>query len=157
MVIRIRWKELLISLALVYGVAGLSALLTMGSMETYGSLERPPLSPPGFVFPLVWAVLFTLMGVSAYLVYHKLEDKSRFPYWIYGAQLFFNFIWPLLFFNLGAYLPALVWLVVLWLLILAMILAFYRISRPAGLLQIPYLAWVAFAGYLNAGVWLLNG
>lgn len=149
-------KELLISLAIVYAAAGLSVLLTMGSMESYQSIERPPLSPPGAAFPIVWSILFTLMGLSAYFVYHKLEEKARFPYKIYGLQLAFNLLWPVIFFNYHAYLFAFLWLVALWLLILAMIVSFYKISKPAALLQLPYLLWVTFAGYLNVGVWLLN-
>lgn len=149
-------KELIYSLLIVYTVAGLSAFLTKDSMETFSSLNKPPLSPPGYIFPIVWGILFTLMGISAYLVFQSLDDKKDFPYTIYALQLIFNFFWSIIFFNSEQYLFALIWLIVLWFLILAMIIAFYPHNKLAAYLQIPYLIWVAFAGYLNAGIWLLN-
>ncbi len=149
-------KELIYNLLVVYAVAGLSAFLTMDSMKEFQSLNKPPLSPPGYIFPIVWSILFTLMGVSAYLVFQSLDDKKDFPFTIYALQLVFNFFWSIIFFNSEQYLFALVWLIVLWFLILAMIIAFYQHNKLAAYLQIPYLIWVAFAGYLNAGIWLLN-
>ena len=149
-------KELIYSLLIVYAVAGLSAFLTKDSMESFSSLNKPPLSPPGYIFPIVWGILFTLMGISAYLVFQSLDNKKDFPYTIYALQLIFNFFWSIIFFNSEQYLFALIWLIVLWFLILTMIIAFYPHNKLAAYLQIPYLIWVAFAGYLNAGIWLLN-
>ena len=138
-------------------VGGLSALLTNMGMESYKAAEKPPLTPPDVVFPIVWSILFTLMAISAARVW--LTDNSRMrnrSMLLYGLQLFFNFFWSVLFFNFEAYGLAFVWLIVLWVLILLMIIQFSKSDRPAGLLQIPYLLWVTFAGYLNYMVWMLN-
>lgn len=151
-------KLLLACLAVPEGVGALSALLTRDGMEVFQSLEKPPLTPPGWVFPVVWTVLFLLMGLASYVVIRS--GRPRSMVWralaVYGLQLFFNFVWMLLFFNLGAYLPAFFWLIALWLFIWMNFLLFYRISRMAGWLLVPYLLWVLFAGYLNLGVYLLN-
>lgn len=138
-------------------VGGFSALLTNMGMESYKAAEKPPLTPPDIVFPIVWSILFTLMAISAARVW--LTDNSRMrnrSMIIYALQLAFNFVWSLLFFNLEAYGFAFLWLIALWALILIMILQFYKSDRLAGLLQIPYLLWVSFAGYLNYMVWMLN-
>lgn len=153
---QIKWKPLIICLLIPLAVGGLSALLTMQSMEIYGNLNQPPLSPPGFLFPIVWAVLFILMGISSYLIYVSDNQNKKRALTIYAVQLFFNFVWSLIFFNMQAYLFAFIWLVILWLFIIAMIVSFWKISKPAALLQIPYLLWVTFAGYLNLGIFLLN-
>ena len=152
----IKLKPLLISLVISLGVGGLSALLTQGSMEQYRNLKQPPLSPPGWVFPVVWTVLFVLMGIAAYLVWMRDSTGRNDALALYGAQLFFNFFWTLIFFNLQNYALAFFWLLALWLLILLCTLRFFKEVPAAGWLMVPYLVWVAFAGYLNAGVWLLN-
>lgn len=151
-------KSLLACLAVPLGAGALSALLTRDGMELFQSLEKPPLTPPGWLFPPVWTVLYLMMGLASYLVLRAGCPRSmiRRALAVYGLQLFFNFVWTLLFFNLGAYLLSFFWLAVLWLLILANFLLFYRISRSAGWLLLPYLLWVLFAGYLNLGIYLLN-
>lgn len=146
-----------IFLLITGAVGGLSALLTNMGMESYKTAEKPPLTPPDIVFPIVWSILFTLMAISAARVW--LTDNSRMrnrSMLIYALQLFFNFVWSILFFNLEAYGLAFLWLIVLWVLILLMIIQFYKSDKIAGLLQIPYLLWVSFAGYLNYMVWMLN-
>ena len=151
------WKSLLISEGISLGVGGLSALATMGTMERYGMLRQSPLSPPGWVFPVVWTGLFALMGVSAWRIWHKTSGKRRTKALIlYGIQLAVNFAWPILFFRLGAHGPAFFWLLLLLALVALMIARFREIDKIAALLQIPYLLWLVFAGYLNAGIWLLN-
>ena len=138
-------------------VGGLSALLTNMGMDNYRSAVKPPLTPPEIFFPIVWSILFTLMAISAARVW--LTDNSRLrnrSMIVYALQLFFNFFWSILFFNFQAYGLAFFWLIGLWVLILIMILQFYKSDKPAGLLQIPYLLWVTFAAYLNYGVWTLN-
>lgn len=154
----IKLKPLLINIFIPLAVGGLSALFTMNSMENFEQLNQPSLSPPGWLFPVVWSILYLLMGIGAYLIFissaPKKEIKTALT--IYGVQLFFNFFWSIIFFNFEAYLFAFIWLVFLWVLILANILLFYRISKPAGLLMIPYLLWVTFAGYLNFAIYLLN-
>ena len=153
----IQLKPLLISLAISLGVGGLSALFTKGSMEQYASLEQPPLSPPGWLFPVVWTVLFLLMGIAAYLVWMEAGRDRRSALMLYGAQLVMNFFWTLIFFNWRNYGLAFFWLLALWVLILLCTLRFFKEKPAAGWMMVPYLVWVAFAGYLNAGVWLLNG
>ena len=154
----IKLKPLLINLFIPLAVGGLSALLTMNSMESFEKINQPPLSPPGWLFPVVWTILYILMGISAYLVTtgSATDKQKRNAFIVYGIQLFFNFLWSIIFFNREDYLFAFVWLVILWVLIIANIVLFYRISKPAGYLMIPYIVWVTFAGYLNFAIYLLN-
>jgi len=154
---KIKLKPLLISLAISLGVGALSGVLSMGGFESYGQVAQPPLSPPDWIFPVVWTILFTLMGISAYLVYVSDSPYRNSALLVYGVQLVVNFMWPLLFFNAQQFLLAFIWLVLLWVLIILMIIKFYRVRPLAAWLQIPYLLWVSFAGYLNLAVYLLNG
>ena len=149
-------KPLIISLAVSLGVGGLSALLTNKSMEKYTFLDQPPLAPPGWVFPVVWTALFVLMGAAAYLVWRENGPERKTALTLYGVQLAFNFLWTIIFFNMAQYGFALIWLIILWGLILATLLRFWRENATAGKLMAPYLLWVTFAAYLNAGVWYLN-
>ena len=156
-ILKIDWKKLLIAVAIPLAVGGLSALLTRNSMEAFGQLEQPPLSPPPWLFGVVWGILYVLMGIASYLVYTSGKPgRAKTALTVYGIQLGFNFFWSIIFFNMQAYLFAFIWLVILWLLILATTVLFYRIRKPAGYLMIPYLIWVAFAGYLNLGIYILN-
>ena len=127
---KINWKKLIISLAVPLAVGGLSAWLSGGAMERFDSLQKPALAPPSWLFPVVWTILFLMMGV--------------------------NFAWTLIFFNAGAYLFAFIWLIVLWLLIIVTIYLFSNISFVSALLLVPYALWVAFAGYLNFMIYRLN-
>ena len=155
---RIDKKPLIIAVAIPLAVGGLSALLTMGSMKAFGQLRQPPLTPPDWLFPVVWTVLYTGMGVASWLVYTAYATaQMRYTALVaYGIMLVFNFVWPLLFFRLGIRLVAFVWLLLLFGLVLLTASLFYQIRKPAGLLFIPYLLWTAFAGYLNFGVYWLN-
>ena len=150
-------KRFFICIAIPLAVGGLSALLTMGSMKAFGELNQPPLSPPGWLFPIVWTVLYTLMGISLFIVVEqpKNKEKSR-AILLFALQLFFNFMWSIFFFNLKLYFFSFVWLVGLWGLIILMILSFKKVSAAAAYINIPYLLWVSFAGYLNFMVWMLN-
>lgn len=156
--LKIDWKKLLICLAVPLAVGGLSALLTREGMQKLSALNQPPLSPPGWVFTVVWTVLFTLMGVACYLAVSARGSKRAVQraLYAYGAQLAANFLWSIVYFNLEWRLFAFFWLLLLWALIFITQRRFSRLSKPAGLLLLPYLAWVAFAGYLNLGVALLN-
>ena len=158
MEMKIKWKPLLIALAIPLAVGGLAALLTMNSMETFGRLNQPPLAPPGWLFPVVWTILYLLMGLASYLVYTSGGSRTaiRQALTLYAAQLAVNFFWSILFFNYNQYLLAFLWLLLLWGLILATLISFYRLSPLAGYLLIPYLVWVTFAGYLNFAIYLLN-
>ncbi len=151
-------KQLLICVAIPLGVGGLAGWLSRGSMEEFEAMNQPPLSPPGWLFPVVWTLLYLLMGVASYLVLTSAQPKKSIDraLWLYGVQLGVNFLWPILFFNLSWYLFSFLWLVLLWVLIVTAALRFCQLSRTAGYLMLPYLAWVTFAGYLNLGVYLLN-
>lgn len=154
---KIYLKKLLVCIAIPLIVGGLSALFTMSSMENFEALNQPPLSPPPWLYPVVWSILFILMGIASYLVKINGEpEETKTALTVYGVQLTFNFFWSLIFFNMQAYLFAFIWLVILWLLIIANIILFYRISKSAGLLLIPYFLWVTFAGYLNLAIYFLN-
>ena len=133
-------------------VGALSGFISMEGMTEYATLDKPTLSPPAWIFPVVWTILFVLMGIGAARVYIK---TNNIP-WIYVIQLIFNFLWSIVFFNFGAYLFAFVWLIALIFLVIIMTIRFYRIDRLAGLIQIPYILWLIFAGYLNFMVFLLN-
>ncbi len=155
---KINWKLFLLCLAIPLAVGGLSAALTQNSMEIFQTLNKPPLSPPGWLFPVVWTILFLLMGTASYLVLSSGKDSSviRPALLVYGLQLLVNFFWSIFFFSQNAYLFSFIWLVLLWFLIVITTVLFYRISKPAGLLLLPYLLWVTFAGYLNLAIYLLN-
>ena len=154
------WKALAISILIPLAVGTAAGLLTMGGMEAFATLNKPPLSPPAWLFPVVWTILYTLMGISSCLIYTSEEPKEKNvksqALSTYMYQLIVNFLWPVFFFNFQWYFFSFLWLALLWLLAAKMILEFGAISRTAALLNIPYLLWLSFAGYLNLGIWLLN-
>ena len=151
-------KRLLISIALPIIVGAISGLLTRSAMQDFQTLTKPPLSPPAWLFPVVWTVLYILMGYSSYLI--KIADVNitakADALMIYHYQLIVNFLWPIFFFNFGWYLFSFVWLLLLWVLVFFMIRLFYGISKTAALLNIPYFLWLSFAAYLNFAIWWLN-
>ena len=151
-------KTLLIALLLPLAVGGLSALISGGMGGDYAQLVKPPLSPPGWLFPVVWTVLYLLMGYASYRVYTSdaPQEQKRRALVVYLAQLVLNFLWSPVFFGLGWLLPAFFILVALWVLILITANKFSQIDKLAGDLLIPYLLWVTFAGYLNFAFFLLN-
>ena len=155
---KINFKSLLICIAIPLFVGGLSALFTMGSMDDFAALNQPPLSPPGWLFPVVWTILYILMGVASYIVLEEnvseLVKKSAFS--VYFLQLGFNFFWSIIFFSFGAYEIAFAWLCVLLALIIINTVRFWRINKYSGILMLPYIAWVIFAGYLNFAIAILN-
>jgi len=150
-------KKLIICLAIPLAVGGLATLIS-GGMESYRVMNQPPLSPPGWVFPVVWTILYLLMGYASYriLVSDAEPAAIRKALTFYGIQLALNFLWPLIFFGLQWYWLAFVWLLVLWVFIYLTMYQFGQIDDTAENLLIPYLLWVTFAGYLNFGVALLN-
>lgn len=139
-------------------VGALSGWLTRSGTELYSAtIEQPPLSPPSIVFPIVWGILYALMGIGAARIYSvPTSDARSRSLLIFLIQLAFNFFWSIIFFNLQNFGFAFVWLIALWLWIIAMILTFSKVDRTAERFQIPYLIWVTFAAYLNLGVWLFN-
>ena len=153
-----RKSLLIICIAIPLLVGGLSALLTGGAMENFGMLNKPPLSPPAWLFPVVWTILYTLMGISSYLIIvSDAEEEDKYEAIVlYGYQLGVNFLWSTFFFNFEWYLFSLVWLILLWVLVFLMIKKFWKIDKRAAWLNVSYLVWLTFAAYLNAGIWWLN-
>ncbi len=142
------------SIFIPVAVGLLIGTITSSSME-YNTLIQPVLAPPSILFPIVWTILYVLMGVS----YGILESKSLVDpeiNFIYYLQLFVNSMWSIIFFTFEWRLFAFIWLLILILLIIAMIIKFYNKDKVAGLLQIPYLLWALFASYLNLSIYLLN-
>ncbi len=155
---KIKIGTLVTSIALPLLVGALSAYLSGGGMQTFAGIQKPPLSPPGWLFPVVWTILYTLMGIASYLVKTSEADEQEIfrAQTVYGYQLIVNFFWSIFFFRFEWYLFSFFWLLLLWVLIIITIRLFYKISKPAAYLLIPYLIWVTFAGYLNLGIWYLN-
>lgn len=157
----IKLKPLLVSLLVPLGLGGVvGAILALtGQFAKYGELFQPPLSPPPWVFFVAWVILYTLMGVSSYLVLtaDKPVGARSDALWLYFVQLGVNLIWPFLFFYFDMRLAAFLWIIVLLALVVKMTVSFWFISRPAALLQIPYILWLLFAAYLNAAAFILNG
>lgn len=151
-------KQLIIAIAIPLIVGAISSWLTMGNMEDFRALNQPPLSPPNWLFPVVWTILYILMGIASYLVYRtdSNPDLRKRALTVYAVQLAFNFLWSIVFFNFKWYLFAFIWLIALWVLIYINIKQFSALSKPAGYMLIPYLIWVTFALYLNFGIYILN-
>ncbi len=152
-------KPYVFSIAIALAVGGVSSLLTQKNQNLYEDITKPPLTPPSWVFPVVWSILFILMGISAALIVRNRAVDPRTAdraISVYAVSLAFNFIWSILFFNGRVFLISFLWLLVLWGLILATIFLYRKIKPIAAWLQIPYLVWVSFAGYLNFAVWYLN-
>lgn len=150
--------ELLIFVVSAELVGALSGILAGNMKQFYQSLEKPPLSPPGWLFPVMWGILYAVMGISVYLIYRADAEKKQtiWAYLWYGAQLGLNFLWSIVFFRFHAIDAALVVVLLLIGTVIGMIVTFWRIRPAAGWLNLPYLAWLLFATYLNFGVMLLN-
>ena len=149
-------KNYVIGIIIPLAVGGLSALITMSAMESFGELNQPTLSPPAYLFPIMWTILYILMGISSTMVYRYGGEAAKKPLIIYGAQLIVNFFWSIFFFNLNLFLFSFIWVILLWILVLWMIVSFSKIKPAAAYLQFPYLLWLTFAGYLNYMIYILN-
>jgi len=149
---------LAISILISEGIGALSAFFSMGTMEKYKELIQPSFSPPGWIFPVVWGILYFLMGVASYLVYNSNADKKEVKSALsfYALQLIFNFFWTILFFRFELRGFAFLWIIALLILIIITTVKFYRINKTAGYLMIPYVLWVSFASVLNFAIWQLN-
>ncbi|EKE15672.1 MAG: hypothetical protein ACD_11C00115G0012 [uncultured bacterium] len=150
--------KLIISLIIPQLAGGLGSFFTIGSVKDwYPVLVKPALNPPSWVFGPVWTTLFLLMGYALYLVWTDESGKSkRLAYWAFGIQLVLNTLWSVIFFGLHSPGGAFVEIIFLWLAIVATIITFAKISKPAAWLLAPYILWVSFAGYLNWAIWTLN-
>ena len=152
-------KTYVIAILIPLAVGLIASLFTMENMQIYSELVTPPLSPPAILFPIVWTILYILMGISSAMVWTKRSENSESAeagLTYYAVSLVFNFIWSIIFFNLRWFLFAFLWLCVLLYLIVRTIMAYKKVLPVAAYLQIPYAIWVAFAGYLNIGIWFLN-
>ncbi len=151
-------RDFVISASIPILVGVLASILTRGGMMAFETVKQPPLTPPGWLFPIVWTILYAMMGIAAYLVTVSGADSMKIDEALlfYGIQLLVNFFWPIFFFGFEWYFAALLLLAALWLLIFHTITLFLPISKTAAYLMIPYLVWVTFAGYLNLGIWWLN-
>ncbi|MBO5211454.1 MAG: tryptophan-rich sensory protein [Clostridia bacterium] len=139
-------------------VGGLSAFFTRNNMDINNDVLMPPLSPPAILFPIVWTILFILMGISAGMIYNSTapQKQKESALLTYALSLAVNFSWNIIFFNLRAFGFAFFWLLLLLFLIILTIVKYFKINKIAAYLQIPYALWVTFAGYLTAGIWWLN-
>ena len=151
-------KTLIKSILIPLFVGILASLITGGGMEAFAGLEKPPLAPPGWLFPVVWTILYILMGIASYFIVSSDAEKEQKDSAIsaYTLQLIANFLWPVFFFGFEWYLFSAIWLILLLVLIGVTIVRFYEISPKAAYLLLPYLLWVTFAGYLNIAIWWLN-
>ena len=155
---KVKFKTYVLGILLAEAVGALSGWLSRNGMKAYESaIIQPPLSPPSWLFPIVWTLLYALMGIGAARVYSApiSPERSR-GLNLFIIQLVVNFFWSLIFFNAQAFGFALLWLLLLWTLVLWMIVEFRQVDKLAGNIQIPYLLWLTFAAYLNLGVWYLN-
>lgn len=149
---QLNWKALFTSIAISLGAGFIGSIVSRDSMEQYKSIYKPPLSPPSWVFPIVWTILFVLMGIAAYLIYMSESEEKNQALKLYVVQLILNVGWSVIFFRWQAYLAAFFWLLLLWYFIWLTTKQFYQINEIAGKLMFPYLLWVTFAGYLNLAI-----
>ena len=145
-------KKLILYILTTLGLGSLPALFV--KFNEYKNVIKPPLSPPGVLFPIVWTILFILMGISIYRVTNNSDNKNLVI--LYYAQLTVNALWTPIFFGLNSYLFAFIWLLLLLILVVIMTIKFYNVDKVSAYLLIPYIIWLLFAGYLNLGVYLLN-
>jgi len=152
-------KLYLIAVAIPIATGLLSAALTKDNMDIYENLIVPNFAPPALVFPIVWIVLYALMGVSSAMIYKRRFTDTlavRQALTTYGISLVINFGWSIIFFNANAFLLSFLWLILLLYFVVKTILEYRKIEPTAAYLQIPYALWVSFAGYLNIAIYLLN-
>lgn len=154
----VRWIGLVVFIALCLGAGGLGAIATTPEIDGwYASIEKPQWNPPSYVFGPVWTTLFVMMAVAGWLVWRPNGFKAAtLPLTFFAIQLALNVAWSWIFFGMHQPGWAFVEIVILWLAILATTVAFFRFSKIAGLLMVPYLAWVSFASVLNFTIWRLN-
>lgn len=153
---KINFKKLFLIALVTFVIGGFFSFFIPNMEGYYDSLIKPPLNPPGVLFPIVWSILYLLMSISLYIVSESSSINKEQSYLIYIFQLVVNSIWTLLFFGFGLELISFLWILLLIVLVILMIREFYKINKTAGLLQIPYLLWITFAAYLNLAIYILN-
>lgn len=151
-----KYKYIILNIAISLGIGGLSTFFTMNSMDIYQNINRPKLAPPGYIFPIVWTILYVLMGISSYLIHRSNHKNKETALIIYYFQLLINFSWPIFFFNYQNFLLALAILFILNILVIILIKVTYSINHLASYLLIPYLIWILFALYLNFWIFIHN-
>ena len=154
-----QYKSYIISILIALIVGGLSALLTMNNMDLFDIIKKPPLTPPAIVFPIVWTILYILMGISAAMIYetrHLESEKVRSALTTYASSLVVNFAWSIIFFNWQAFWIAFLWILLLEALVIITIIKYSKIDKTAAYLQIPYAVWVALATYLCTAIAIIN-
>lgn len=149
-----KFKRLIIKIAVPLISGTIIGLVTKSS--TYNALNKPSFSPPGFIFPIVWSILYILMGISSYYIDKSVDIDKKKALAIYYIQLLVNILWPVLFFNFKVYFVSFLWLLLLLLLVIYMIVEFYKIVKKAAYLQLPYLLWIIFASLLNYNIFIYN-
>ena len=155
--------KLVIAIIIPLTIGILSSFITKDAMMTFNAMKKPPLVPPGILFPIVWSILYVMMGISSYILYEydtkngtmnsKIKNKCLS---LYVVQLAFNFFWSIIFFKFKLYVFAFMWLIILWILVFALIVESKKINKIAANILIPYLVWMTFAAYLNIGIAILN-
>lgn len=148
-------KTLIISIIIPIAVGIIGSLLGNSSMR-FESINKPSFTPPGIIFPIVWTILYILMGISSYLIYISSNKDKTNSLRIYALQLIVNMLWTFFFFNLKWYLFSFIWIILLIVMVSTMIYKFFKINKTAGYLQIPYLIWLIFAAILNFSIYILN-
>ena len=150
--------ELLIFILFAELVGALSALLTGDFSQSYSVIVKPPLSPPGILFPIVWTILYALMGVSAFIIFKakKPQMYKSAALKVYALQLFVNFLWSIIYFRFELLLLAAADIILLDVLVFVMIVRFFKIRPSAAFINIPYIIWLLFATYLNIATVILN-
>lgn len=154
----LKWQKMLLCILIPLAVGALAGRLSREGMSLYQTMYKPLLSPPGWVFPVVWSLLYILMGIASCLVYcsEASRPRKKRALLLYGLQLAVNFVWPLLFFRFGLLWLSFFWLLLLIGLVWACMTLFRYILPKAGKLMLPYLLWLFYAAYLNLGAALLN-
>lgn len=155
---KVKLKSFIANLAIPLAVGGIAAFITKDGMMMFNYIDKPPLSPPQWLFPVAWTLLYILMGIAAYLVYNAKTPNTQKcrALLLYAVQLALNFVWPIVFFNGENFMLALICIIALLFFVVATALAFYKCDKRAGALMLPYVLWTVFATYLNYGIYVLN-
>ncbi|MCQ2506157.1 MAG: tryptophan-rich sensory protein [Lachnospiraceae bacterium] len=150
--------RLVAALVIPIVIGGISAALSAKGMINYATMNKPPLSPPAWMFPVAWTILYLMMGFASYLiVVSEGEMRSKaMALIIYALQLLMNFMWSIIFFKWEQFMTAFAWLVVMFVFVIGCTIRFWRIKKLAAYMMIPYIAWLMFAAYLNMGAYILN-
>lgn len=153
---RINIKKLLADIIITFIIGNIFSVFATGSMKKFVNIKKPVLSPPGIIFPIVWSILFILMGISLYIIKNSNDLDKNKAVFVYFTQLIINTLWTLFFFILDFKLFSFIWIILLILLVIYMLILFRSIDKKAFYLNIPYLLWLIFASYLNLSIYLLN-